>query len=78
MIVNGMVNAQPAILEVHKDDYLISTDLSKLDFEVIHGYLSQQSYWATGIPKEIVRKALENSLNFGLYQDERQNGNFRP
>ena len=74
MIVNSMVNMQPATFEVHKGDYLISTDPSRLDLEVIHDYLSQQSYWATGIPKEIVRKAFENSLNFGLSQDERQIG----
>ena len=59
MIVNSMVNMQPATFEVHKGDYLISTDPSRLDLEVIHDYLSQQSYWATGIPKEIVRKCIK-------------------
>jgi GNAT superfamily N-acetyltransferase len=65
---------QPATLEVHRGDYLISTDPSELDFDVIHDYLSQHSYWATGIPKEIVRRALENSLNFGLYLNGQQIG----
>lgn len=65
---------QPATLEVRRRDYLISTDPSRLNLETIHNYLSQQSYWATGIPKEIVQKALENSLNFGLYQGVRQIG----
>jgi N-acetylglutamate synthase-like GNAT family acetyltransferase len=68
------MNTQPNILEVRQGDYLISTDPSKLDLEVIHQFLSQQSYWATDIPMEIVRKALENSLNFGLYQNGRQIG----
>lgn len=69
-----VIYMQSAILEVRKGDYLISTDPSKLDLETIHDFLSQQSYWAPGIPKEIVRKALENSLNFGLYQGFRQIG----
>lgn len=65
---------QPDIIEVRKGDYLISTDPSKLDLETIHNFLSQQSYWAAGIPKAIVRTALENSLNFGLYLGIRQIG----
>jgi GNAT superfamily N-acetyltransferase len=68
------MNMQPAALEVRQGDYLISTDPARLDLEVIHDYLSNQSYWAAGIPKELVRKALENSLCFGLYQDEHQIG----
>lgn len=65
---------QPAILEVRKGDYLISTDPSRLDLETIHNFLSHQSYWAPGIPKGIVQKSLENSLNFGLYHGDRQIG----
>ena len=32
-----------------KDNYSISTDKSKLDISVIHGFLSK-SYWAEDIP----------------------------
>lgn len=56
-----------------KDNYLISTDKSKLDITVIHGFLST-SYWAEEIPVEIVRKAIENSLCFGVYDGEKQVG----
>ena len=53
--------------ETHsKDNYTISTDKSKLDLSVIHGFLST-SYWAEDIPMEIVKKAIENSLCFGVY-----------
>jgi GNAT superfamily N-acetyltransferase len=65
---------QTEIVEVRQGDYLISTDPSQLDVDVIHRYLSQQSYWAAGIPIEIVQIALQNSLNFGLYQNGRQIG----
>lgn len=53
--------------EVQKENYLISTDTSKLDVDVIYQYLSQESYWAKGIPRFVVEKSLANSLCFGVY-----------
>ena len=50
-----------------RDGYAISTDRSRLDLEVIHGFLSR-SYWAEGVPREIVARAIEHSLCFGLYE----------
>jgi GNAT superfamily N-acetyltransferase len=45
----------------------ISTDRSRLDIDVIHGFLTS-SYWAPGIPRETVARAIDGSLNFGLYR----------
>ncbi|MGZ4035304.1 MAG: GNAT family N-acetyltransferase [Bacteroidia bacterium] len=56
-----------------KGDYIISTDKSKLELSVIHNFLSN-SYWAEDIPIEIVKKATENSLCFGVYNGNRQVG----
>lgn len=52
----------------HRDDYLISTDRAHLNIALVHDYLSNQTYWATGRKLEVVRRSLENSLCFGLYQ----------
>jgi N-acetylglutamate synthase-like GNAT family acetyltransferase len=49
-----------------KQDLTISTDRSRLDLGVIHGFLSQ-SYWARDIPLETVRRSVDNSLCFGAY-----------
>lgn len=46
--------------------YWITTDSQKLDLDAIHAYLSR-SFWAEGIPKETVAKAIANSLCFGLF-----------
>lgn len=48
-------------------DYEISTDPARLDVALIHRWLSEQSYWAAGVPREVVARAIANSLNFGLY-----------
>ena len=54
--------------EWKRNEYLISTDRSKIDLDMLCDFLSQ-SYWAEGIPKEIVRKSVENSLCFGVYHE---------
>jgi GNAT superfamily N-acetyltransferase len=52
-----------------RGDYFISTDRALLDLNVIHEYLSNQSYWATGRSMETIRRSIENSLSFGLYNE---------
>jgi len=53
---------------------IISTDKSKLDIPLIHKYLSEESYWAKNIPLEIVKRSIENSLCFGVYEHGNQIG----
>jgi GNAT superfamily N-acetyltransferase len=54
-------------------EYRISCDKAELDLHVIHGFLSQ-SYWARGVPIEVVRRSIENSLCFGVYRETEQVG----
>jgi GNAT superfamily N-acetyltransferase len=56
------------------EDIEISTDPARLDIDVIHRYLSEDSYWARGIPLALVKRAVENSLCFGAYLNRRQVG----
>ena len=53
--------------------YEISTDPTRLDPEVIHGYLTQ-SYWSPGIPRAVVERAMANSMCIGLYRGAEQVG----
>jgi N-acetylglutamate synthase-like GNAT family acetyltransferase len=53
--------------------FLISTDRSKLDVDVIHRFLAR-SYWAEGIPRQTVMRSIDNSLCFGVYDNARQIG----
>jgi GNAT superfamily N-acetyltransferase len=54
--------------------YTISTDKSRLDVAMIHRYLSEESYWAKNIPRDLVERAIENSICFGAYDGDRQIG----
>ena len=60
--------------ELKKDEYLLSTDPSKLQVDMIHSYLSKESYWALNIPKETVERSIKNSMPFGLYANGQQVG----
>ena len=57
-----------------RGDYLISTDRSRLDVELIHDFLSRTSYWANGRTLEVVQRSIENSLAFGIYKENDQVG----
>ncbi|ASU34642.1 GNAT family N-acetyltransferase [Mucilaginibacter xinganensis] len=57
-----------------KKGFHISTDKSLLNFEMIFKYLDQESYWAGGIPENTLRRAIENSLCFGIYFRNEQAG----
>ncbi|HWJ27762.1 MAG TPA: GNAT family N-acetyltransferase [Flavisolibacter sp.] len=61
-------------IELRKDDFIISTDRTKLDLTVIHKFLSEQSYWCLSIPFDKVKTAADNSLNFGVYYKDQQVG----
>lgn len=54
------------VFEKTKGDYLISTDLEKLDLGRMHEYIAG-TYWAEGVPFEIFKKSVENALTFGIY-----------
>lgn len=51
-----------------RDEFEISDDRSRLDINLIHVYLSTESYWAIGRDVETVKRSIKNSLSFGLYK----------
>jgi GNAT superfamily N-acetyltransferase len=61
------------VQEYREGRFLVSTDRSWLDLDLIHGFLTD-CYWAKGIPREIVARSIENSLCFGVYDEGKQIG----
>lgn len=43
----------------------ISSEASDLDLVLIHRFLSEDAYWSKGVSRELINKALSNSLCFG-------------
>ena len=59
--------------ETTKAEFLISTNKNLLQIDVIHNFL-QTSYWASNRSKEKTIRAIENSICFGVYENEKQIG----
>jgi N-acetylglutamate synthase-like GNAT family acetyltransferase len=62
------------IIEVIFNDFTITTDKSKMDIVAIHDFLSKHSGWSDNIPFDLVKKSIDNSLNFGLFHKGKQIG----
>ena len=61
-------------MEWQRGEFTISTDPERLQIEVIHKFLSEDSYWARERSREQTATAIENSLSFGVYKGENQIG----
>lgn len=59
---------------VRRGAYEISSDRARLDLTATHHYLAGSSYWAQGIPLATLRRAVQNSLPFGVYHEGAQVG----
>jgi GNAT superfamily N-acetyltransferase len=59
--------------EHSRESFTVSTDPARMDVDAVHAFLAT-SYWAEGIPRETVERALRGSLCFGLYEGDRQIG----
>lgn len=57
-----------------EDGYRLSDDAGLADLDLVHGWLSRDSYWARGIPREVVERSLEGSLCFSLLAPEPAGG----
>lgn len=56
-----------------ESEYTISSDTAAMDVPAIHSFLST-AYWCSGIPLETVRRAVDNSVCFGVFHSGRQVG----
>ena len=61
-------------MEWQRENFIISTDKTKLNIPYIHQFLAIESYWAANIPLHIVETSIEYSLCFGVYDGEKQVG----
>jgi GNAT superfamily N-acetyltransferase len=54
--------------EWRQGEYVITTDPTRVDLDVVHGFLTT-SYWAAGIPREVVKRSIEHALNFSVWHE---------
>lgn len=64
-------------LEYRRNGILISTDPTLLDMDCVHGYL-RRSYWSPDIRRDIVERAAQGSLCYGIYDPASARPDGRP
>lgn len=61
-------------MQIIENGFVFSDKKELLQVHSIHRFLSEESYWAKNIPLKTVIQSIENSLCFGIYQDNHQVG----
>ncbi|KAH9907160.1 hypothetical protein F4778DRAFT_525507 [Xylariomycetidae sp. FL2044] len=52
----------------YRDEYLVSTERNLIQVDAVNDALqSDMMWWAQGLPRDVMQKALRNSLCLGLY-----------
>lgn len=54
------------MMEQHRGEYTLSDDPARIDVGAVHAYLTR-SYWAEGIPLDLVRRSIAGALCVGVY-----------
>ncbi|SEF06480.1 Acetyltransferase (GNAT) family protein [Burkholderia sp. WP9] len=57
---------------MHTHESTISSNKADLEMETVYTFLSQETAWAKGMPRETFERAVAGSLCFGGYIDGRQ------
>jgi GNAT superfamily N-acetyltransferase len=69
----GPVDAVPGGFEWRRGRYHVSTDPARLDIQGAAAFLGT-TYWAQGRTESVIRRSIEGSIAFGVYDGERQVG----
>lgn len=52
------------------EEYRFSFNKNLIPLKTVHDYLSGESYWAKGIPMELVERSVAHSICMGIYNSE--------
>lgn len=58
------------------NEYFVSTDKSLLNNDLLVEFLTKRSYWAIGRSEITIKKSIDNSLCFGLYNKNKDQVGF--
>ena len=58
--------------ERRREGYVLTTDPGRVDIDLVHSWLSEQSYWAKGRDREVIELSIAGSRNYSVYDDAHQ------
>jgi GNAT superfamily N-acetyltransferase len=62
-----MLPFETAVLERRHGAYRLSTDRALLDLDALHTFLDRESYWAHGLDRGVMERAIAGSLPVAAY-----------
>lgn len=67
----GRTGYRRTVLAMTREDgYHLSSDPRRLDIDRVHHWLSTDAYWAIGRPREVLARAIEGSIGYGIYRPD--------
>jgi GNAT superfamily N-acetyltransferase len=58
------------VTERRREGYVLTTDPGRVDIDLVHSWLSEQSYWAKGRDREVIERSIAGSRNYSVFDDE--------
>jgi GNAT superfamily N-acetyltransferase len=55
------------VTERRREGYLLTTDPGRVDIDLVHNWLSEQSYWAKGRDRAVVERSIAGSHNYSVF-----------
>ena len=55
-----------------RDGYTLSADPARVDVDLVHHWLAEESYWAAGRAREIVARSIAGSLPYSVWHGDTQ------
>jgi GNAT superfamily N-acetyltransferase len=61
-------------VEWTRDRFVITDDNARVDRDLVHRFLRDDSYWSRAVPRDVVDRSIDNSLCFSLFDGDDQVG----
>lgn len=61
-------------MEWTRDRFVISNDTGRVDRDLVHRFLRDESYWSLEVPRDVVDRSIDHSLCFSLFDGDDQVG----
>ncbi len=58
--------------ERRREGYVLTTDPGRVDVDLVHGWLSDESYWAAGRERAVVERSVAGSRSYSAFADGQQ------
>jgi GNAT superfamily N-acetyltransferase len=55
-------------------DYVVSTETRHVDRELVWRFLRDESYWAAGVPRDVMDRAIDGSICFSVFAGDPDRG----